>query len=60
MVQVGFQSFVNLTKWCVTVNSKGMHSVCVCKNDQNAKLLRSGLPEKVSFRDFLMHMVCSV
>ena len=37
-----------------------MHSVCVSKKNQNAKFFRCGLPEKVSFRDVPMHMVCSV
>ena len=58
---IGFSKFCELRpKWCVTVNSKGMHSVCVCKKHQHAKLLCSGLPEKVSYLDILMHMVCSL
>ena len=55
-MQLGFQ----MTKWCVTVNSKGMHFEFVYEKHQNERLLCSGLPENVSYLDYLMHMVCSL
>lgn len=58
---IGFSKFCELRpKWCVNVNSKGMHSVCVCEKHQNAKLLCSALPGKHSYQDVLLLMVCSL
>ena len=39
-VSIGFSKFCSLRpKWCVTVESSGTHSVCVCTYHQNAILL---------------------
>ena len=58
---IGFSKFCELKlKWCMTVNSKGMHSVCVCKKHQNVKLLCSALPGKYTYQDVLLLMVCSL
>ena len=58
---IGFSKFCELRpKWCVTVNSKGMHSVCVCEKHQNAKLFCSALPGKYTYQDVLLFMVCSL
>ena len=38
--EISFSKFCELRrpKWCVTVNSRGMHSVCVCQQHQKVKL----------------------
>ena len=36
----------------------GIHSVCVCKQHQNAKLLVAALPESFNYKDLLAEMVC--
>ena len=57
--QIGFSKFCDLRpKWCVTVNSKGIHFVCVCEQHQNAKLLVAALPESFNYEDLLAEMVC--
>ena len=43
--KVGFSKFCELRpKWCLTVDSSGSHSVCVCSYHQNAKMMYSALP----------------
>ena len=38
--KIGLSKFCQLRpKWCVTVTSAGTHSVCVCTNHQNPKLM---------------------
>ena len=57
--KIGFSKFCELRpKWCVTVNSKGMHSVCVCEQHQNAKLLVAALPGPFNYKDLLAELVC--
>ena len=59
--KIGFSKFCELRpEWCVTVNSKGMHSVCVCEHHQNAKLLASVIPNITDYKDLLAQMVCDV
>ena len=42
--KIGFSKFCSLRpKWCIIVGSSGTHSVCVCTNHQNAKLLVSAI-----------------
>ena len=46
--KVGFSKFCDLRpKWCVPVTAAGMHSVCVCEQRQNAKLITAALPCKI-------------
>lgn len=59
--KIGFSKFCELRpKWCVTVSSRGMHSVCVCEQHQNAKLLVAALPDRSDYKDLLSKMVCSL
>ncbi|XP_071950769.1 uncharacterized protein [Antedon mediterranea] len=59
--KIGFSKFCDLRpKWCVSVNSRGMHSVCVCQIHQNVKLLVSAIPGRLEYQDLLSKIVCSV
>jgi len=58
--KTGLSKFCELRpKWCVTVDSSGMHSVCVCQIHQNFKLLVSALPERVDINEIFLQTVCS-
>jgi len=58
-IHVGFSTFCALPpKSCVTVVSSGAHSVCVCEQHQNAKLLLAALPVQIDYNDLLDVMVC--
>ena len=51
-LKVGFTKFCELrTKWCITVASKGSHTVCVCSYHQNMKLLCSTIPENLDYKN---------
>ena len=56
----GFPKFCQLCpKWCITVdNTSGVHSVCVCKIHQHAKLLHAAIPGKIDYKEFLSKFVC--
>ena len=61
--QIGFSKFCELRPpHCITVGSRGTHSVCVCTIHQNVKLLVSALPTNgtVKYHDLISKMVCSV
>ena len=59
--KIGFSKFCELRpKWCVSVNSRGMHSVCVCEQHQNVKFLVAAIPDHSDYKDLLSRMVCSV
>jgi len=58
-IHVGFSTFCAFRpKSCVTVVSSGAHSVCVCEQHQNAKLLLAALPVQIDYNDLLDVMVC--
>jgi len=60
-IHLGFSTFCSLRpKSCVTVGSSGSHSVCVCEQHQNAKLLLAALPGPLHYKELLNIMVCSV
>ena len=60
-LQIGLSKFCSLRpKWCVTVDSKGMHNVCVCTTHQNMKLMVEALPVKVDYKYILGKLVCSL
>ena len=60
-IKVGFSKFCEFRpRWCVTVNSSGMHYVCVCSYHQNVKLLCSVIPVKCDYKDLMDLCVCSV
>ena len=60
-IHVGFSTFCALPpKSCVTVVSSGAHSVCVCEQHQNAKLLLAALPVQIDYKELLDVMVCHV
>ena len=59
--KISFSKFCELRpKWCVSVTSSGMHSVCVCQYHQNAKLLAAAVPGNNNYRDLLEKTVCQV
>ncbi|XP_071948717.1 uncharacterized protein [Antedon mediterranea] len=59
--KIGFSKFCELRpRQCVTVNSKGMHCVCVCQQHQNVKLLVSAIPTEDNYKDLLQKLVCNV
>ena len=59
--QISFSKFCTLRpKWCVTVASSGMHSVCVCEYHQNAKLLTDMIPQHSDYKYLLQKIVCNI
>src|SRR5262249_16779013 len=38
-------------EWCITVDKKGMHNVCVCLYHQNAKLILEAVPGSHTYQD---------
>ena len=59
--EISFSKFCELRpKWCVTVNSRGMHSVCVCQQHQNVKLLMAAIPDNCDYKEYLAKLVCSI
>lgn len=61
--KIGLSKFCQLRpKECITVGARGTHSVCVCTQHQNVKLMLFALPvkEKVTYHDLMDKMVCSV
>ena len=59
--KIGFTKFWDLKpKWCVTVASSGIHSVCVCEFHQNAKLLTVAIPRHSDYKCLLKIVVCDV
>ena len=37
-----------------------MHTVCVCEQHQNAKLLVAALPEQLDYKNLLSELVCNL
>lgn len=59
--KIGFSKFCELRpKWCLPVNSAGMHSVCVCQSHQNAKLMVNAVPTQDDYKHLLKEMVCNL
>lgn len=59
--KIGLSKFCELRPpWCVTVDSSGMHSVCVCQTHQNLQLLISVLPKRMDCTDIFLSLVCSL
>ena len=57
-IKVGVSKFCALRpRWCITVDSPGMHSVCVCEIHQNIKLMVTVLPIS---KDLMAKLVCSL
>ena len=60
-IRIGFSTFCALRpKSYITVGSSGSHSVYVCEQHQNAKLLLTALPVHQDYKELLNLMVCSV
>ena len=59
--KIGFSKFCSLRpKWCVTTDSSGTHSVCVCTYHQNAKLLVNAIKWDCTYKDLMKLIVCDV
>ena len=67
--KIGFSKFCELRpKWCITVNSFGMHSVCVCQIHQNIKPQTHAIPhanvdrkaDPTDYKYLLSLMVCDM
>ena len=59
-LKIGFSRFCSLHfKWCVTVSSKGSHSVCVCIQHQNAILLVDAVDRNETYQTLINKIVCS-
>ena len=53
-LKISFSKFASLRpKWCITVDPKGTHSVCVCTTHQNVKLLLSSLNLSKDYHELL-------
>ena len=60
-IKIGLSKFCSLRPpWCLTVDSAGSHSVCVCEVHQNLKLMVAALPGTIDYKDILMKCVCNV
>ena len=60
-LNIGLSKFCELRpKWCVTVDSSGMHSVCVCQIHKNLKLQISAHPERIDIKDIFLKIFCSL
>src|SRR5258705_1849904 len=58
--KVGFSKFCVLRpKWCITADSPGTHSVCVCTYHQNVKLMLQGVSKSMDYHDLIKKIVCS-
>lgn len=59
--KIGFSKFCELRpRWCVTVGSRGSHSVCICEIHQNVKLMITAL-HKLGVNDYeelMRKLVC--
>lgn len=59
--KIGFSMFCHLRpKWCVTVGSSGMHSVCVCIIHQNVKLMIAGSNIVGDYKTLIKRCVCDM
>lgn len=59
--KIGFTKFCELRpKECVTVNSRGIHSVCVCTYHQNVKLMMQSIHLNTPYQDLLHKLVCDL
>ena len=58
---MGFSKYCDpRPKWCIPVTASGMHSVCVCEQHQNAKLITAVIPGSHDYEDLLEKIVCSM
>ena len=59
--KIGFSKFSELRpRECVTVNSHGIHSVCVCIYHQNVKLMMHSIHLNMPYQDLLLKLVCNL
>ena len=61
--KIGLSKFCAIRPpYCITVGSRGTHSVCVCTIHQNVKLMIAALPTEtnITYHDLLEKLVCSV
>lgn len=59
--QIGFTKFCLLRpKQCVLPGASGTHSICVCVEHQNFKLLLSAVGTSLSYKDVIAEIVCNV
>ena len=57
--KIGFSKFCELRpKWCITVGARGTHSVCVCTQQQNVKLMSACLGHEVTYHTLIQKLVC--
>ena len=57
--KIGFSKFCELRpKWCIMVGARGTHSVCVCTQHQNVKLMSACLGHKVTYHTLIQKLVC--
>ena len=45
-------------KWCIPVTASGMHSVCVCEQHQNVKLMVTAILGQGDYKKILEKVVC--
>ena len=59
--KVGLSKFCSLRpRWCVTVDSPGTQSVCVCEIHKNLKLMVAALPGTIDYKELMAKQVCSL
>ena len=46
--------------YCISVNSTGMHRVCVCVEHQNIKLMLNALPIKIDYKELISKISCDL
>ena len=59
--RISLSKFCSLCpKWCVTVDSSGSHSICVCAIHQNAILLVEATGIDKTYKELMSMVVCSL
>ena len=52
--KIGFSTFCVLRpKWCITVGTSGIYSVCICTKHQNAKLMVAAMDQKLYYHNLM-------
>ena len=60
-LSVGFSTFAILRpKWCIPVGVSGSHNVCVCKYNQNVKLMIHAVNLSLDYKNVLKLCVCDI
>lgn len=57
--KIGFSKFCTLRpKQCILAGSSGTHSICVCAEHQNFKLLLAAVKTKLTYKDVVSKITC--